>query len=65
MRVSPLVTLGNPQRRQLGCEPASRVLMKLLYKLKRAMRRHRNIPQYRYDLRSYCLNFSDQTLCTD
>ncbi|CAK8543666.1 unnamed protein product [Lathyrus sativus] len=65
MRVTPLVTLGNDQRRrQLGCcKHASRVLRKLLYKLKsswnQAMGCHRNIPQYSYDLRSYCLNFSD------
>ncbi|CAL5193853.1 unnamed protein product [Lathyrus oleraceus] len=76
MRVTPLVTLGdNQRRRQLGCcKPSSRVLMKVLYKLKsswkQAMSRHRNSPQYSYDLRSYCLNFSDaftmdHTLCID
>ncbi|KAK2363874.1 hypothetical protein P8452_66991 [Trifolium repens] len=63
MKVSPLVTLDNVQRRKLGCVPASRVLRKLVCKLKRrwkqAMRWHRKTPQYSYDLRSYCLNFSD------
>ncbi|GAU19372.1 hypothetical protein TSUD_336590 [Trifolium subterraneum] len=75
MKVSPLVTLDNVQRRrQLGCVPASRVLKKLVCKLKsswkQAMRWHRKTPQYSYDLRSYSLNFSDasskdHTTCID
>lgn len=66
MRVSPLVTLGNVQRRGiLGCGPAaSSVLRQLVCKLKRSWKQvmgwHRSsTPKYSYDFHSYCLNFSD------
>ncbi|AES81576.1 hypothetical protein MtrunA17_Chr7g0261931 [Medicago truncatula] len=67
LRVSPLVTLGNVhRRRQLGFGPASKVLRKMVCKLKsswkKAMKWHRYSPQYSYDLRSYCLNFNDTHL---
>ncbi|KAL2321085.1 hypothetical protein Fmac_030054 [Flemingia macrophylla] len=64
MRVSPLVTLGNvPRRGLLGCGTASTVLRQLVCKLKRrwkhSMGWKKRGPQYSYDFRSYCLNFSD------
>ncbi|CAJ1899598.1 unnamed protein product [Sphenostylis stenocarpa] len=65
MRVSPLVTtLGNvPRKRLLGCGASSRVLRQLVCKLKHSWKKtmgwHKRGPQYSYDFRSYCLNFSD------
>jgi len=64
MRVSPLVTLGNvPRKRLLGCGTSSRVLRQLVCKLKHSWKKttgwHKRGPQYSYDFRSYCLNFSD------
>ncbi|TKY62319.1 hypothetical protein E2542_SST12175 [Spatholobus suberectus] len=64
MRVSPLVTLGNvPRKGLLGYGPASSVLRQLVCKLKRSWKQtmgwHKRAPQYSYDFRSYCLNFSD------
>jgi len=61
MRVSPLVTLGNaPRKRLLGCGTSStRVLRQLVCKLKHSWKKPKRGPQYSYDFRSYCLNFSD------
>ncbi|KAK7336904.1 hypothetical protein VNO77_17457 [Canavalia gladiata] len=67
MRVSPLVTLGNAQRRvqlgSVGNGPASSVFRQLVCKLKsrwkQVMGCHKRSPQYSYDFHSYCLNFND------
>ncbi|QCD97772.1 hypothetical protein DEO72_LG6g2485 [Vigna unguiculata] len=64
MRVSPLVTLGNdPRKRLLGGGTSSRVLRQLISKLKHSWKKttgwHKRGPQFSYDFRSYCLNFSD------
>ncbi|BAT85564.1 hypothetical protein LR48_Vigan967s003500 [Vigna angularis] len=65
MRVSPLVTLGNVPRKRLPGRggTSSRVLRQLICKLKHSWKKstgwHKRGPQYSYDFRSYCLNFSD------
>ncbi|KAK7396455.1 hypothetical protein VNO78_17478 [Psophocarpus tetragonolobus] len=64
MRVSPIVTLGNvPGKGLLGYDPSSSVLRHLICKLKRSWKQsvewRKRGPNYTYDFRSYCLNFSD------